>query len=139
MGAEARCRLKRLELAIFVVLLLGAAGIAGESLWEYMRRESREPTYRRQIAYLSTVIRPCMLAQEVAEVLARRPSDDLRVNGGPLQGWLVMTPLRFGAKNWILFIDVAAGRVTQLRFRTEDSANEHPVDAPVDVGARNQC
>lgn len=53
-------------------------------------------------------------------------------------GWVVVAPYEFGAKNWMLLIDVAAGRVTRLRVRTGDSINEHPADAPPDkpiVGA----
>jgi len=66
-------------------------------------------------------------------------SADLRVQGGPARGWLVMTPQRLRAKNWILYVDVAAGRVTHLRYRTEDSASEHPPGAPADVEGSSQC
>jgi hypothetical protein len=131
--------MRRRDQIVLAASLLGIVAVAGETLWKYERRESREGMYRRQLLELGTAIKPCTTVQDTAEVFSRRPSSDLRVQGGPAGGWQVMTPQRLGAKNWILFVDVAAGRVTHLRYRTEDSASEHPADAPADVEGSSQC
>jgi hypothetical protein len=42
------------------------------------------------------------------------------------------TPGRFGARNWLLYVDWKGDAVHCLRVRTADSMQERPRDAPAD-------
>src|SRR5262245_30042864 len=44
----------------------------------------------------------------------------LRFVPGDDGSWYVSTPLEFGAKNWVLLVDVVDGHVSAVRIRTED-------------------
>jgi hypothetical protein len=46
--------------------------------------------------------------------------------------WIVETPTEFGAKNWILYVELSDSRITTLRVRTLDSNNVRPEGAPPD-------
>lgn len=73
-----------------------------------------------------------MRAADLAMVVDSAPSDLRRVKqaGG---AFLVSTPFRFGAKNWVLSLETTSDRLTAIRFRTEDSLKERPTNAPSDV------
>ena len=45
------------------------------------------------------------------------------------------TPLEFGAKNWVLLVEMGDGVVVSKKYRTEDSLREHPPGSPADVSA----
>lgn len=49
--------------------------------------------------------------------------------------WVVRTPMVFGARNWYVRIEVRDDIVVAVRFRTADSADEHPKGAPPDLAA----
>jgi hypothetical protein len=44
------------------------------------------------------------------------------------------TPLEFGATNWVAWIVAREGKVTGVRFRTEDSLDFKPPGSPADRG-----
>ena len=47
--------------------------------------------------------------------------------------WAVETPIRFGAKNWIMYADINGSKILAVRIRTMDSDKDHPEEAPADV------
>jgi len=112
---------------------LAISGLIGDAALKYFRREAHEPEYRTQLLQATTRIRPCMASADAARLI-QEPSGELRIVGDESRGWELITPLRFGAKNWIARIEVADARVQHVRFRTEDSLAEHPADAPADQG-----
>jgi hypothetical protein len=124
--------MRRRDQFIIAAEVLVLVALVGHIVWNHVQREARETTYRRQLIQLGTSINPCMNVEAAALVLGHRPPEGFRVLGGQSDGWVVITPPRLGAKNWTLTIDVAANRVTQVRYRTEDSATEHPGEAPPD-------
>jgi hypothetical protein len=52
--------------------------------------------------------------------------------GGDPKAWVVTAPYEFGAKNWILLIDISDDRVARVRVRTGDGIHDHPAQAPPD-------
>src|SRR5687767_8119041 len=125
--------MRRAEWALVIASGLATAGLIGDVALRYVRREAREPEYRAQLLHATSCIKPCMASAEAARLL-QEPSGELRIAGDASRGWSLITPLRFGAKNWIALIEVADARVQHVRFRTEDSLAEHPADAPADQG-----
>jgi hypothetical protein len=125
--------MSRMEWAILAASGLAVAGLIGDAVLKDLRREAREPEYRAQLLQATAGIKPCMPSTEAARVI-QEPSGELRIAGDENRGWSLTTPLRLGAKNWIALIEVADARVQYVRFRTEDSLTEHPVDAPADQG-----
>lgn len=73
-------------------------------------------------------------AASASEQLRREPCVGLRLSPLPpgRKGWWASAPLVFGARNWGLVIDTDGSVVTAIRYRTEDSLDEHPASAPPD-------
>jgi hypothetical protein len=59
-------------------------------------------------------------------------SSDLMLYAGSPQTWTVSMPNEFGARNWVLFIEFAEGKVSAVKVRTSDGPP--PNGAPADVG-----
>ena len=77
-----------------------------------------------------------MTADEAGATVSR-----LREAGFPAYGGcggsdtcVVSAPLEFGARNWMLYLQFNSDRLSSARIRTEDSAYEHPEEAPPDLG-----
>ena len=59
-------------------------------------------------------------------------SRDLRLYSGSPETWTVSMPHELGARNWVLFIEFAEGKVSGMKVRTSDGPHAH--GAPPDVG-----
>jgi hypothetical protein len=57
---------------------------------------------------------------------------DLSLFAGSSETWTVSTPLELGARNWVLFIQFAEGKVSAVKVRRSDGPP--PYDGPADVG-----
>jgi len=86
----------------------------------------------QELLSISRQVRLCMPSGELDAVVRAAKTNHLERLAGDSGGWVLVTPLEFGAKNWYLYVDAAEGYVTSVRFRTEDSYYEHPSDAPPD-------
>jgi hypothetical protein len=67
------------------------------------------------------------------ELLAKQRYSHFRLDDRNPTEWLVETPTRFGARNWVLYLDVKGTEIRKLRIRTLDSAQMHPQEAPADI------
>jgi hypothetical protein len=59
-------------------------------------------------------------------------SKDLRLDAGSPKTWTVSMPREFPARDWVLWVEFADGKVSAVRVRTSDGPP--PSDAPADVG-----
>ncbi|MCM3872563.1 MAG: hypothetical protein ND895_17915 [Pyrinomonadaceae bacterium] len=57
---------------------------------------------------------------------------DLRLDAGSSKTWTVSMPGEFAARDWVLWVEFADGKVSAVRVRTSDGPP--PTDAPADVG-----
>jgi hypothetical protein len=119
-----------------------AAGTVLALAWDpfigsFLHRERN----RGEVLALYQAVQPGMAGSVVEEERSSGRYPHLTFHGGKSTGWFVSTPLEFGAKNWVLLVDVVDGRVTTVRIRTEDGVHDHPAQAPTDkkVGEARQA
>jgi len=110
-----------------------AAGTVLALVWDpfigsFLHRERN----RGEIVALYEAVQPGMAGSKVEEASRSGQYPHLTFQGGNGKSWFVSTPLEFGAKNWVLMVDVADGHVSAVRVRTEDGVHDHPAQAPTD-------
>ena len=76
-------------------------------------------------------LRPGMSVPQVRRLIGHslEPAARLDVELTGEEGSLT-SPVEFGAKNWVLYMNFAEGRLTGWRVRTYDSRDEVPLDNP---------
>ena len=99
-------------------------------------RGSRRDEYRAKIVALMSEVSKHPNNEEVRRLLSESRFQGLTLSEASNQ-WAVETPIEFGAKNWVLYMEVNDSRVISLRVRTADSLKEHPVSAPPDKSLQN--
>jgi type II secretory pathway pseudopilin PulG len=113
-----------LTLAVVALLALAAVAI----VWTGSRnKESR--------AELESAFTRVALGASSSEVQALFDGGEfrhLKLHQVDPSGLLVQTPLKWGARNWVLWIEVKDDKVTALRIRFHDDKNSRPEEAPPD-------
>jgi hypothetical protein len=99
-------------------------------------RSSRQGENRGKIVALMSEVSKHPTNQEVRRLLSESRFQGLTLSQEPNE-LVVETPIEFGAKNWVLYMEVNDSRVISLRVRTADSVKEHPVGAPPDKSLQN--
>ena len=76
-----------------------------------------------------------MTAREAHTAVSKLPSG-FTVHGacGGSGVCVLDSPLEFGARNWMLYLQFDDERLSSARIRTADSMYEHPAEAPPDIG-----
>jgi hypothetical protein len=113
---------------IFVALIFGAlvAVIAYTS-------SERKREYRAKISALTSEVRDHHAdIGDLRQLLNEPRFQGLTLRQESPTEWIVETPSEFGAKNWILYVELSDSRITTLRVRTLDSNNVRPEGAPPD-------
>ena len=99
-------------------------------------RSSRRGEDRAKIVALMSEVSKHPTNQEVRRLLSESRFQGLTLSQESNE-LVVETPIEFGAKNWVLHMEVNDSRVISLRVRTADSVKEHPVGAPPDKSLQN--
>src|SRR6266481_5484835 len=99
-------------------------------------RSSRQGENRAKIVALMSEVSKHPTNQEVRRLLSESRFQGLTLSQESNE-LVVETPIEFGAKNWVLYMEVNDSRVIALRVRTADSVKEHPVGAPPDKSLQN--
>jgi hypothetical protein len=73
-----------------------------------------------------------MAPAEVLSAHERGRYEGFRLDTRNTSEWMAIAPYTWGAKNWIVALEFDQGRLSCIRFMTEDSSYEHPADAPPD-------
>lgn len=74
-----------------------------------------------------------MTRQDVDRIYATGSFRTLRTVRDVSDGtMLVLTPLQWGAANWVLRVDFSSNRITAIRIRYHDSRAVKPENAPAD-------
>jgi hypothetical protein len=101
-----------------------------------------EQTYGRQsreeLVKFMHLAREAKSQERIALAFVEMQPEHLTLRTLSSERWLVATPFYFGANNWLLYIDFAKGQVVAMRIRTIDGWQDHPEDAPADVGSPPQ-
>jgi hypothetical protein len=95
-------------------------------LWTEM--SSRHSRAREQLVCVSGRLALGQSRSQFRTVLADCDVSQLRLHDDP-DGSVLETPARFGARNWLLYVDWKGDAIRCLRIRTADSVNERPGDA----------
>ena len=69
---------------------------------------------------------------ELRTLLSDQEYSKLQLDDRSPKLWAVETPIRFGAKNWIMYADIDGSEIRAVRIRTADSNKDHPKEAPPD-------
>lgn len=94
---------------------------------------TRRNVYGEKISTLAAELGTRPHTKDDVRALAQEPRfQGLTLHESSSTEWGVETPIEFGAKNWVLYIEFKDSRVAALRVRTADSKNEHPKSAPPD-------
>ena len=77
-----------------------------------------------------------MPAKDATFVLARLAAQGFTLDGScqASGSCSALAPSEFGARNWVLYVELDTGRLSGARIRTADSVLEHPPEAPADLG-----
>lgn len=111
-------------LCVVAILAIGFEMLFGTRL----RNRATKPHLAQVMAQLSVGMPQDRVEAAVAAVGDPR----LRVRKGAADQWTVEMPPEFGAKDWILWVDLRESRVARLRMRVSDSIDRHPEGAPAD-------
>ena len=115
------------------LLTASLVAVVAFSYGMYELRQRRE--YRSKITALASELNsPQRNSDDVRRLLRQPRFQGLNLRDESPSLWTVETPLEFGARNWVLFIELHDSKVVALRVRTIDSMNERPHDAPPDSG-----
>ena len=99
-------------------------------------RSSRQGENLAKIVALMSEVSKHPTNQEVRRLLSESRFQGLTLSQESNE-LVVETPIEFGTKNWVLYMEVSDSRVVALRVRTADSVKEHPVGAPPDKSLQN--
>src|SRR5438477_4371351 len=88
----------------------------------YTRSARRE--YRAKIVALMSQVSNHREREEVRQLLGESRFQGLTLREDSSTEWEVETPNEFGAKNWVLYMDVSDSRIAALRVRTADSVKD---------------
>jgi hypothetical protein len=111
-------------------LLVAAATVAfvGYGLIDWYRNTKAEA----QLLAFRELVLKTEQGEDVALVFSSKQFDLLTLERSAA-GWLVSTPLAFGASNWVLHIEVHDSLITAVKVRSRDNYDQHPPQAPPDV------
>jgi hypothetical protein len=100
---------------------------------------AKQAEYRNEILALTAELSHHQRdAGEVRRLLSESRFHGLKLQEQSSEEWTVETPIQFGAKNWVLYIELRGSRVIALRIRTADNKNIRPKDAPPDMSFPSQ-
>lgn len=71
-------------------------------------------------------------SSEIRTLIGESEFRHLKLRQVDSNSFLVQTPLEWGARNWVLWIEVKNDKVTALRIRFHDDKNGRPDEAPPD-------
>lgn len=101
----------------------------------FLFREHRE--MRRENATLTSLFVELAgkraATNDLRQLLTKQQYSHLRLDDRQPTEWSIETPTRFGARNWVLYIDVQGTEIRKLKIRTMDSEQMHPEEAPTDI------
>jgi len=113
------------------ILLVMAVAVIGAVYLMHEIREQHE--YRAKIVALAGELKGKESSSDELRPLLREPRfSGLILYDESASGWAVETPQEFGARNWILYVELSNSKVVGLRVRTIDNMNDHPREAPPD-------
>jgi hypothetical protein len=115
-----------------VCLLALVVGLSGCHSASTLR--SNEQAQKELLAFLGG-LQAGMSPSLVEELFKRGQYQKLSLSGSSKDeqpGFVVSTPLMWGAGNWIAYIDFERDVISTVKVRTVDSAEEHPDAAPPD-------
>ncbi len=115
---------QKFSLAFVALLALAALAVIWSGSKSKEAREELEAAFARvQLGASSSEIR-ALIGESEFRHLKLREVDPSNI--------LVQTPLEWGARNWVLWIEVTNEKVTALRIRFHDNKNRRPDLAPPD-------
>ena len=88
---------------------------------------------RDQLTQFRSSLQLSSTQRQVEELLHSSATDRLELVKQSSEIWIVTTPYQFGASNWWLYLTFANTELVEIKVRTEDSAGDHPQDAPPDL------
>jgi hypothetical protein len=117
----------RLTSPCSALVLTAVSAVAGACM------SPRDRAAQKELLALAGKVRLCMTRGEVEAVLNQSQSPDIRRVRERGAWFALATPPRVGARNWMLLLDIHHDKLRSIKFRTEDSLDDHPDDAPPDA------
>ncbi len=102
------------------VLVIGASNCSSDS------------QARSELVTLRNALTPSTTRPELERLVTASKTLFLSKSGEPKE-WSVGTPLRWDARNWVLWIEFREDRISTLKIRLYDSRTMHPEEAPPDL------
>ncbi len=112
------------------LFLCCAAGLAALWYWEHASGRMAE----NEIIALFNQIELGMSQQQLYKLAAEGAYQKLKLQQVSEDLLSVQTPLRWGAVNWVMWVDFHEGRVRGVRIRLQDTKQVRPSGAPADKG-----
>jgi hypothetical protein len=113
------------------ILLVTAVAVIGGT--HFLREIRERQGYRSKIVALTSELRNKQSSSDELRRFLREPRfSGLILYDNSASSWAIETPLEFGARNWILYVELSNSKVVEFRVRTIDSMNDHPKEAPPD-------
>jgi len=115
---------KRYCIIASLSLLLGVATLL------YRVRQGDQA--RKEVITLFQSLNVGMKASEIQPLIDSQQSRLLRLHEISADLLFVQTPLEWGARNWVLWLELSDGTVSAVRIRVHDSRELKPHGAPPD-------
>jgi hypothetical protein len=114
-----------------IVAVVSIAVIGGLAYFTFALHERHENRAKiRSLAIELSDHQPTI--DELRQLLQQPRFQGLNLQEESPSQWTVETPLEFGAKNWILSLEVTDSKIVAICVRTPDTPNSRPADAPPD-------
>lgn len=118
---------------IVIVLVVGGLVIVGLVGGYCMFSSLRDRGARVELLSFHSMLHLGQGVNDVNEVYASKRWKKLDLaDSADSQLWLVRTPLRCDADNWLLFLQFDQGKLAAICVRFHDTSQAWPVDAPPD-------
>lgn len=115
---------RKFSLAFVALLALAALAVIWSGNKSKEAREELKAAFAR--------IQLGASSSEIQALIGESEFRHLKLRQVDLNSFLVQSPLEFGARNWVLWIEVTNDKVTALRIRFHDDKNVRPDQAPPD-------
>ena len=100
--------------------------------WVFQVHKRATVQARKELVELFELIEPGISRETFDTFFEKGEYSTLRLNHISTEESLVRTPLEWGARNWLMWLEVDHNRIAAMRIRYQDSRAESPAGAPDD-------
>jgi hypothetical protein len=116
------------------IVVLAYCAIIGWILWPFFAAAWNAPAAERELVGFTSKLRLGMSQADVRSRFASAQRELLTLREVDPKLTLINTPPRFGAGDWLAWLDFTDGRLVSVRVRIADSRDSKPDGSPPDVG-----